>query len=101
MILSLRSSIRRLFSFIKTMIMIDTAMIAKNVIKTLNDGAEIENSHGIAETSAVIPTKEIPIAKPLTSETGMHRVTRFKNPVYVSTKTQSDLYSSAVNTSGA
>ena len=48
MILSLRSSIRRLFSFIKTMIMIDTAMIAKNVIKTLNDGAEIENSHGIA-----------------------------------------------------
>lgn len=63
------------------MIMIDTAMIAKKVIKTLNDGADIENSHGIAEISAVIPTKEIPIENPLTSEIGMHKVTRFKKPV--------------------
>ena len=80
--------------------MIDTAMIAKKVIKTLNDGADIENSHGIAEISAVIPTKEIPIENPLTSEIGMHKVTRFKKPVQVKVKTQSDLYSSAVNTSG-
>ena len=70
-------------------------MIAKKVIKTVNVDSVIENSFGIAQTSAVTPTKEIPIAKPRTSVSGMQRVTRFRKPVYVRTNTQSVLYSVA------
>ena len=73
-------------------------MMVKKVIITVKVPSPIENNLGIAQIKEVIPTNEIPIAKPLTRLIGIQSVTRFKKPVYVKIKTHSDLYSTPDNT---
>ena len=63
------------------MIIIETKIIAKKVIKTVKVDSVIENSDGIAKIRPVTPTSETPIVAQRTRVGGMHRVTKFKNPV--------------------
>ena len=72
---------RFLLSFIKTIIIIEHNIIAKNVIKTANVDSVIENSFGIEQIKAVTPANEIPSAKPFINDIGKHNVARFKKPV--------------------
>lgn len=81
MTLSRSLSIRRLLSFISTNMIIDATMIAKNVIKTVNELDVIENNLGSPMIAPVIVRNEIPSVIPLSSVNGKHSVAKFKNPV--------------------